>query len=124
MALFDAKLDPVTHDLVIEGGDIVLISGPEEVAQAVKVALLTFAQEWDLDPAVGWMDTKGMPFGKTVSLPAVTARVVEVIRGVEGVQRVPSPTATVQRLGRELVIDYTARLDSGETIRDTVGVTV
>lgn len=124
MPLYDLKLDPVTHDLVEEGGDGVVISGPEEVKQAVKCALLTWAEEWDLDPTVGWLNTKGMPFGKTVSLQAVAAGAVEVIRNVQGMQRTPPPFAKATKSGRETTIEYEGKLDTGETIRDAVAVTL
>jgi hypothetical protein len=88
--LYDLKLDPVTHDLVIEGGDAVLITGLEETAQAIRVALLTFAAEWYLDRSIGWMDFKGMPFGKS-NMNAVRARVLREIAAVENVLADPPP---------------------------------
>lgn len=56
--MIDLKLDTSTHDLVLEDGDLVLIQDSEEVAQAVKIHLLTQMGEWILDNGVGvqWFD--------------------------------------------------------------------
>jgi len=111
MPLVDAKLDPVTHDVVFVGGDIVVISGPEEIAQAIRIALKFFLGEWFLDRTAGWLAVNGMPLGKIRSMNAVRARALQVIQGVEGVAADPPAQITDIRLNpstRKLSIDWVA----------------
>lgn len=51
---FDIGIGRKSHDLVFDKGfDILLIDGPERVAQSLKIALLTFLGEYFLDPTGG-----------------------------------------------------------------------
>ncbi len=57
----DLRLDPATHDLVIQDGDLVLIDTEEYLCeQSVKVILKTFAGEFFLhtDFGVPWLESE------------------------------------------------------------------
>lgn len=49
----DIAIDPVTGDLVIEGGDLKLVDGIDAIAQHVAIRLQLFQGEWFLDTRVG-----------------------------------------------------------------------
>ena len=50
----DLKLDTTTGDLALSGGDLVLVSGTDAIAQDLRMRLRFFAGEWfaDLDAGV------------------------------------------------------------------------
>lgn len=56
MALRDLKLDPDTHDLVLEDFDLALVEGLARVRQQLAIRLQFFRGEWflDLDFGVPW----------------------------------------------------------------------
>ena len=47
------KIDPDAHDLVLEDGALVMVSGAGTVAQCVRLTLETFKGEWFLDTGHG-----------------------------------------------------------------------
>jgi len=49
----DIKLDSDTKDLVIENGDLVLVSGVDALEQDIRLQLGFFQGEWFLDESVG-----------------------------------------------------------------------
>lgn len=51
--MIDLFLDTIEHDLVIVNYDLVLVSGIDQIRQAVKMRLLTIFSEWFLDTRVG-----------------------------------------------------------------------
>lgn len=51
--MIDLKLDTDTWDIVVEGGDLVLVDGVAAVAQGVSFALRFFLGEWYLDESQG-----------------------------------------------------------------------
>lgn len=81
----DFKLDPVTHDLVLDqNGNPETVKGPEEAAQAVKVLWLTQQGEWvfDLSYGIPWLEAmqtrppdlgalRGVMIAKTLAVPGV-----------------------------------------------------
>ncbi len=116
--MVDALLDPVTGDLVVQGGDVVLVSGAAEVTQAVVTALKSFKAEWALDPTFGVLGFNGDPFGKNPSLNAVRAQLLAAIAAVDGVDKAPAPQITslvFDSATRKLTVTWTASA-SGEDI--------
>lgn len=76
----DLKLT-TDHDLEIVNGDLVLVTKEEEVAQAIKIALLTVQGEWVYDQNLGipWFDDMYQPrFTKAEILRTLRARINDV----------------------------------------------
>lgn len=82
----DLKLD-VTHDLVIENGDLALVTEGSEVAQSCKIRLLTIESEWVLDFQIGlpWFDRI---MKVNTSLAEKEGYIKNTIRDTEGVLQV------------------------------------
>ena len=116
--LTDAKIDQTTMDLVVVGGDIVLVQGYDEICQAVFIAARVLKGEWFLDPSLGWIS---LPFGKAVTPTQLAALAVKNILTVQGVLANPSPTAVVTVLSpRVSSLFYTAQTDWGLPTSGTV----
>jgi hypothetical protein len=119
----DLKLDKQTHDLVIEGGDLVFVDGAEDVVQSIKIRLLTLAGEWFLDDTIGWITFAGMPFGKVSNLSAVRARILQEITGTPGVLSAEITAFSLIPSTRNLSVTYRARVTDG-FVNDSVEVTL
>lgn len=121
--MIDLKLDPETHDLMIEAFDIGLVSGADETVQHVKQRLLTFEGEWFLDLSAGvpWFEDV---LGKPRDLRVVEAVLKAEIRASPGVRSLSlfaiSPINGQERAAR---LDFTMQIGNNpEAI--TVGMTI
>ena len=119
--MIDLALDKTTHDLTITGNNLVIISGAERIAQAVKVRLLTIVAEWFLDSTIGVLDFKsGRMFGKGASLSDIRKKLLAEILATPGIA-----SASILSLGfaglRQLKVTWTAKTVTGVTLtRDVV----
>lgn len=102
------KIDPVTHDMVIDGdGSLAMISGAETVAQCVRLTLEVFKGEWFLDTGHGTDyeqivgDGSGDP--ETVLRAAIFQETA-----VRYIDRL-----SVRRAGRQLTASFSGRLADG-----------
>jgi hypothetical protein len=116
--LADIKIDPVTMEIVVVGGDVVVIRGYEEICQAAFIAARVLEGEWFLDPSLGWINVssgpKGMPFGKGKTPSQISARAVRNLLTVQGIVANPAPTAAVTVLSTRVArLSYTAMTDWG-----------
>lgn len=110
----DLLLDPITHDLVYTDGDLELVSGKEEIAQRVKVTLLTQLTEWAFDQDFG-VPYREEILIKNFDLDAIQARLTAVMAGVSGVTGVRDLTLSVDALTRELTVSAILDTEEGET---------
>lgn len=105
------KIDPETHDLVLDGdGSIVEVSGAETVAQCVRLTLETFKGEWFLDTAHG--TDYDQIIGDGTGDPETILRAA--IFQETGVQYIDS--LSVSRQGRQIQAVFTGRLADGTEI--------
>lgn len=106
--MIDLKLN-AAHDLAREGGDLVLISGAEEVAQNVKIRLLTMKYEWDFNVLLGvqWIDSGGM-FDPQVPKREKELVLRRVILETEGVLSLKSFLFRVDNVNKAAVVEFTA----------------
>ena len=85
----DLKLDQLTHDLVIENGDLVLVTEAEALVQNIKVRLYTFYGEWAFDT------TQGVPYFEDIlvknpNISNIQAILKNVILETKGVTKLSS----------------------------------
>lgn len=116
----ELKLD-ASGDLAIENGNLVIIDGPEAIAQRVKTKLQTFQGEWRFDTSLGtpWLQSilgKGRPDEEVRSL--LFARIL----AIEGVSQVTSLRLNRDRATRALGIVGSLRTDDGTEVGFDSGV--
>lgn len=103
----DLYLDPTTHDLVLENGDLKMVKNTEgdsaETRQRVKVTLLTQKGEWlfDTEDGVDWV---GEVLVHSPNLDLIAARLRAVTGDVEGVKDVGEISLDLDPTTRELTI--------------------
>lgn len=118
MTVRNFKLDPVTGDLMIAAGNLVLIGDGPAVAQAVGCALRMFLGEWFLDTS------RGVPWFQRVLVKSPSANVLrsvflDVILGVQGVAKVTQLNLQYSKTTRTLSVAWAAITDTGALISDT-----
>ena len=108
----DLKLDPTTHDLVIENYDLVLVDGIDLVRQAIKQRLLLVLEEWFLDETVGvpWYQ---YIFQKGADINRVKSILINTINRTEGVIKITSFELDYNSVNRSLSVNFTAETNEG-----------
>jgi len=109
----DIKLDPVTHDIVIEEGRISYVEGPERLLQAARIRCRTGLGEWpfDLDAGVGYTQTiLTMP----AQLQAATGEVARVLLQDPEITRIVELVPDFDPETRHLTINGTLATIYGE----------
>lgn len=104
------KIDPASHDLVLEDGALAMISGAETVAQCVRLTLETFKGEWFLDTAHG--TDYDQIIGDGTGDPETILRAA--IFQETGVRYIDS--LEVSRQGRWITATFSGRLADGTEI--------
>ncbi len=106
-------IDAKTRDLVLDAGEIKPVSGGEDIAQAVRVTLLAWLGEWELDIR------HGTDYAKITGDDDITDQEIRDIISAAVYQEpeVQSITAlTISRAGREVSIHLAAQLRDGRLI--------
>jgi hypothetical protein len=111
----DLALDPVTRDLVIEDGDLVIVAGPAAIAQDWNLRVALFRGEWPLDRRIG-IDYQGLIFGPKppdALLRHIYTRVTQETAGVKSIERLEF---TFDRRTRQLTVDAAVIAETGESV--------
>lgn len=111
----DLALDPVTGDLLIEGGDAVIILGAAAIAQDWARRMTLFKGEWKLDRRIG-IDYQNLIFDGRPSNALLRHVFETVTRETAGVKTVDRLEFSLDRQTRELTISSQVTADSGESI--------
>lgn len=84
--MIDIKLGP-THDIVIEGGDLQLVSDGKEVAQSIKIRILTIQAEWEFDYTIGlpWFNELFAPITSIDQKKSILRNAIIETTGVTGI---------------------------------------
>ena len=113
------KLDNNNNDIVIENGQLQMVSGADGVAQAARTRLKLFKGEWNFDLEAG------MPYFQEIliknpSLPKIKTTVRNLLATVPGID-VPENIVYVKLTysGRTLNIDWRANSVFG-VIEDSI----
>jgi hypothetical protein len=99
---FDLGIGRKSHDLVFDSdGDVLLIEGPERVAQDVKIALLMFLGEYFSDPSIG-VDYLGSILVKNPDRILIESMLRATISSVRDVLQVLDLSLLIDRPQRKL----------------------
>lgn len=112
----DLFLDPKTHDLVIQSGDLILLETESTlVKQRLKQRLLTIQGEWFLDESIGLpyfreINQKGIDEGRIRSL------FLREIKRTEGIQEIEELIFDFDNVLRKLFIFFRVTLVDGPPV--------
>lgn len=123
----DFKLHKTTHDLTFKNGDVELTSGPDGVAQDIKIAVKMIAGEWfyNLDEGIALYKRAGIDpnrviLGAKFSKQRVLSEFTRAILTVEGVDRIESLSVSFDTTNRTVNVRYVVKTVFGDTITDEV----
>ncbi|MEE9481204.1 MAG: hypothetical protein V3V34_11775 [Kiloniellales bacterium] len=125
----DLRLDPLTHDLVYENGDLQLVGIPgdeqsekDEIVQRLDVRLRTHLGEWAFDLGEG-VNYRGLIFADDADLASIQAHLTVVASGGFRIRSVLAMTVTFDELTRKVSVVGEVDTDLGTLDFDT-GVTL
>lgn len=111
--MISLKLDE-TGDLVFSGGDLVMIEGPEELAQCGRAAIGTNKGEWFLNPDAGITFSKFL--GKEINEAEMRDELTAGLLQEDRIQSVEDIDFTINRKSRTMLVNFTAVGTDGERI--------
>jgi hypothetical protein len=114
--MFAPKL--INGDLVLENGDLALVSGGEELAQCCQITLGSNRGEWWFNPEAG-LDFDVL-LGKGIDEEMVHDAIREALLQEERIVSVDELIVTLDRKARSSVVSFTATGRDGETIQEEV----
>lgn len=100
------------HDIAIKDGDFFWVSGAKQVAQQVKITLLTFKEEWflDIEHGIPYLDNILV---KNPNRAEVEAILRTAVKDVPDVTAVPSMRLFVNHPARKLRVDMDVETAQG-----------
>lgn len=108
----DLMLDPITHDLLITGLDLSVITGADRVRQNLLIKLRLWVGEWFLDTQFGTPYIERI-LGKQVSLNGAIAALKKSILEVNDVSNISSFIYTFNRQERKIDISFACNTTFG-----------
>ena len=116
----DLKIDPLTNDIVMEGGRPVVVSDSDAKAQRIRSRLLTVRGEWFLDTTFG-LDYYGVVWVKKTPRPVLAAHIKrEILRGADQGDRITS--FEMDYVGATRTLSVAAQLEGLDGTTITVGI--
>jgi hypothetical protein len=108
----DIALSTSTHDIVFTGGELTTVTGLDAIAQHVKIRLLFFKGEWELN-----LD-EGVPYWTDIlvvgpDLRAVESLLRQVVLGTPGISSIVSFSLDHDRSARTLSLLFEAITTDG-----------
>ena len=108
----DFALDTVTHDLVFTGGELATVTDLYAIAQHVKIRLLFFKGEWELN-----LD-EGVPYWTDIlvvgpDLRAIESLLRQVVLGTPGITSITSFAIDHDRSARTISVTFEAITTDG-----------
>ena len=120
----DFKIDPVTHDLVYENRDLVLVEGIEYYRQKVSIVLQFFFGEWYLDTSLGIKFFEVILI-KNPDVTLIDNLIKTAILRIEGILFITEYESTFDKRNRRFSITGKAATDAGDlTLDDAFDVEV
>lgn len=112
-------MDINTNDIVLQGGDIMMIDNAERCAQQILITLRFWLGEWFLNT------TEGVPYLEYIlikqpNMAHIRQILTEQIQSVEDVKAVTDMELTFDQRERSLLVEYTADTDYGLITRKEV----
>lgn len=108
----DLALDPLTGDLLVEGGDLQLLDGLDAIAQHVAIRLQFFRGEWFLDTRIG------VPYFTDILVKNPDLNIVRfllraAVASTPGVINLQSFDMVFEGITRALNVDFEAETEEG-----------
>ena len=116
---YDLAMDVRTSDLIVQGGDLMIVDNAERVAQQVLITLREWFGEWFLKTS------DGIPYleyilVKTPNEAHIRQILTQAIESVEGVRDVTELDFTFNHVLRTLAVAYEIDTDYGLITRKEV----
>jgi hypothetical protein len=116
---YDLAMDVSTSDLIVQGGDLMIVDNAERVAQQVLITLREWFGEWFLKTS------DGIPYleyilVKTPNEAHIRQILTQAIESVEGVRDVTELDFTFNHVLRTLAVAYEIDTDYGLITRKEV----
>lgn len=112
----DLALDPLTGDLLVQGGDLVIARGAAAIAQDWGLRMALFKGEWKLDRRVG-IDYRALIFADRRPSNALLRHVFEAVtRDTAGVQSLDRLEFTFDSQTRSLTVSADVTSVDGDSI--------
>lgn len=116
---YDLAMDVSTSDLIVQGGDLMIVDNAERVAQQVLITLREWFGEWFLKTS------DGIPYleyilVKTPNEAHIRQILTQAIKSVEGVRDVTELDFTFNHVLRTLAVAYEIDTDYGLITRKEV----
>lgn len=116
---YDLAMDVSTSDLIVPGGDLMIVDNAERVAQQVLITLREWFGEWFLKTS------DGIPYleyilVKTPNEAHIRQILTQAIESVEGVRDVTELDFTFNHVLRTLAVAYEIDTDYGLITRKEV----
>ncbi|KKM27022.1 hypothetical protein LCGC14_1578880 [marine sediment metagenome] len=102
------------NDIAIVNGDLRIVTGPDAIAQSLRIRLRFFLGEWFLDTRIGIPYYQAILL-KNPNLVATRGIFGQVIRTSPGVISVGDLTLDLNAAKRRLVLTFSALLDGSDT---------
>lgn len=109
-----------TGDLIFADGELQMVSGPEEIAQAARVVLGTNHDEWFLDPDAG--ANYDVLLQKQPNEEAIRETVYSALEQVEQIQKVDTIDIRFDKANRTLHISFSATSVDGMKVESEVSL--
>ena len=116
---YDLAMDVSTSDLIVQGGDLMIVDNAERVAQQVLITLREWLGEWFLKTS------DGIPYleyilVKTPNEAHIRQILTQAIESVEGVKDVTELEFAYNHVLRTLAVAYEIDTDYGSITRKDV----
>lgn len=100
------------HDIAIKNGDFFWFGGAKQIAQQVKITLLTFKGEWflDVEHGIPYLDNVLIKNPNRVEIESILRTAV---KDVPGVLAVPNMKLFVNHPARKLRVDINVETTEG-----------
>lgn len=109
----DLKLDPVSGDIDISKGALVLLEGVDAIIQNLRIRLRFFLGEWFLDTRLGVPYFQKL-LGQKLNKAAVQSIFRKAILGTSGVKKVSAIQVDYEGISRKLLVRFTATVTGTE----------
>lgn len=116
---YDLAMDVSTSDIIVQGGDLMIVDNAERVAQQVLITLREWLGEWFLKTS------DGIPYleyilVKNPNEAHIRQILTQAIESVEGVKDVTELEFAFNRILRTLTVSYEIDTDYGLITRKEV----
>lgn len=118
----DLKLDPVTRDLDLSTGDLVIITDLDALAQNLRVRLQMVKGEWFLDQRLG-VPYFDVVFVKSPDLQLIASTMQRTILATDGVNKILTYKQDLATNTRTLTVTFSVDTTFG-TVTITEGITL